>query len=47
MTAFRLASTGDDEQLRRGLSWLLDREIYTPGDWTQTTPAEPGGWSRD
>jgi squalene-hopene/tetraprenyl-beta-curcumene cyclase len=37
-------STPSDEHLRRGLTWLLDREIPTPGDWTETTNAKPGGW---
>jgi squalene-hopene/tetraprenyl-beta-curcumene cyclase len=32
------------EPVRRGLSWLLDREIRTSGDWTKTTPAQSGGW---
>ena len=34
----------DEEPVRRGMSWLLDREVRTSGDWTKTTPAESGGW---
>ena len=28
----------------RGIEWLLSKEVRTPGDWSQTVDAEPGGW---
>jgi squalene-hopene/tetraprenyl-beta-curcumene cyclase len=35
----------DDPNLLRAASWLLDREVRTPGDWQRRNPeAEPGGW---
>jgi squalene-hopene/tetraprenyl-beta-curcumene cyclase len=35
----------DDSNLLRAASWLLDREVRTPGDWQRRNPAaEPGGW---
>ncbi len=31
--------------LLRGVRWLLDREVRTPGDWQAKRPGvEPGGW---
>jgi squalene-hopene/tetraprenyl-beta-curcumene cyclase len=54
LTLRALAAAGvlvDDSRMRRGLSWLLDQEIRTPGDWTKTvrnvatrSASGPGGW---
>jgi len=30
--------------VRRALDWLVERQIFAPGDWSQTVDAEPGGW---
>jgi squalene-hopene/tetraprenyl-beta-curcumene cyclase len=36
---------GDSEESRAAVAWLLDKEVRTPGDWTNTAkPCEPGGW---
>lgn len=35
----------DSEQAARAASWLLDREVRRPGDWTRRFPGAPvGGW---
>jgi squalene-hopene/tetraprenyl-beta-curcumene cyclase len=35
----------EDAKLRRAASWLLDREVRSPGDWQRRLPdVEPGGW---
>ncbi|MEX0939255.1 MAG: prenyltransferase/squalene oxidase repeat-containing protein [Pirellulales bacterium] len=28
----------------RATSWLLDKEVRRPGDWSETVQAEPSGW---
>ncbi|MBN1588963.1 MAG: squalene--hopene cyclase, partial [Pirellulales bacterium] len=43
-----LAAAGldrDHPALGRGVDWLLDKQILTPGDWSETVDAEPGGWA--
>ncbi|MCO6453961.1 MAG: hypothetical protein J5I93_01490, partial [Pirellulaceae bacterium] len=30
--------------VRRGVAWLLDREVRRPGDWSVNVRAEPAGW---
>ncbi|MBN2216158.1 MAG: squalene--hopene cyclase [Pirellulales bacterium] len=43
-----LAAAGlrrDHPALARGVDWLLDKQILTPGDWSDTVSAEPGGWA--
>jgi squalene-hopene/tetraprenyl-beta-curcumene cyclase len=38
-------SPTDDPKLRRAASWLLDREVRSPGDWKRNLPdTAPGGW---
>lgn len=43
-----LAESGlapDDPSLLRAASWLLAKEVRTPGDWKRSNPeGEPGGW---
>jgi len=34
----------DHPALRRGIHWLLGRQILKPGDWALHTQAQPGGW---
>ncbi|HKU37797.1 MAG TPA: squalene--hopene cyclase [Polyangiales bacterium] len=34
----------DDPALRQAASWLLSKQTRRPGDWSQRSPAEPGGW---
>jgi squalene-hopene/tetraprenyl-beta-curcumene cyclase len=35
----------DNPSLLRAATWLLDREVRTPGDWQRGIPGtEPGGW---
>jgi squalene-hopene/tetraprenyl-beta-curcumene cyclase len=34
----------DHASARRGIEWLLSKEIRTRGDWAETVDAEPGGW---
>ncbi|GAB6164139.1 squalene--hopene cyclase [Thermostilla marina] len=34
----------DCAALRRAVTWLLDKQIRRPGDWSETVSAEPGGW---
>ncbi len=34
----------DGEHLDRGVEWLLEREIRTPGDWSSRVACEPAGW---
>jgi len=34
----------DHEAARRGIEWLLVKEVRTRGDWAETVHAEPGGW---
>ncbi len=36
--------SGQHEAMAAGVRWLLDRQIRRPGDWAETTKAEPGGW---
>lgn len=36
----------NSEALRRGLRWLLDEQVHSPGDWQELNPdLEPGGWA--
>jgi squalene-hopene/tetraprenyl-beta-curcumene cyclase len=46
--AFRaIAAAGakpDRPAIRRAVAWLLDRQTTSPGDWSATVDAEPGGW---
>ncbi|MHB8897473.1 MAG: terpene cyclase/mutase family protein [Thermoguttaceae bacterium] len=35
---------GNDPAIARGVDWLLDRQVRSPGDWSETVQAEPGGW---
>ncbi|MGD9645620.1 MAG: prenyltransferase/squalene oxidase repeat-containing protein [Pirellulales bacterium] len=47
ITLRALADSGlgpEHAAIERGTRWLLDRQIRQPGDWSQTTKAEPGGW---
>lgn len=34
----------DDPAITQAIDWLLDREVSTKGDWSDTVAAEPGGW---
>jgi squalene-hopene/tetraprenyl-beta-curcumene cyclase len=35
----------DDERVLRAATWLLDREVRRPGDWTRGNPeGKPSGW---
>ncbi len=36
--------TTDHEAMRRGIDWLLERQILSRGDWSETVDAAPGGW---
>src|SRR5207253_4959184 len=37
--------SGRHEALRRGSTWLVEREVRRPGDWSLANPGlEPGGW---
>lgn len=40
----RLADAVDHEALARAVDWLLDREIRTPGDWSEQVKAAPSAW---
>ena len=31
-------------KIERATTWLLDREIRQPGDWSETVDADPAGW---
>lgn len=48
LTLNALADAGlaePDEAVKRGVSWLLEREVRRPGDWSLMNPGvEPGGW---
>jgi squalene-hopene/tetraprenyl-beta-curcumene cyclase len=45
LNALADAGHGDDEAARRGVEWLLEREVRRPGDWSVANPGvEPGGW---
>jgi squalene-hopene/tetraprenyl-beta-curcumene cyclase len=36
----------DHPRLRRAAAWLIDRQIFKPGDWSVYNPdLEPGGWA--
>lgn len=34
----------ENENVRRSVNWLLDKEVRVPGDWSKTVDAEPAGW---
>ena len=34
----------DRPAVRHAVDWLLARQTTRPGDWSETVPAEPGGW---
>ena len=34
----------DHPAVRRGVQWLLHRQILKPGDWAVRAQAQPGGW---
>ncbi|QGJ68458.1 Squalene---hopene cyclase [Planctomycetales bacterium 10988] len=34
----------DHEALKKSAAWLLDKQVLTKGDWSETVTAEPGGW---
>ncbi|MEW6267880.1 MAG: squalene--hopene cyclase [Thermodesulfobacteriota bacterium] len=37
---------GDHPALRRAAEWLVDNQIFVPGDWSVYNPdLEPGGWA--
>lgn len=42
--ATRLPQAVAADTLARGVDWLLDREIRTPGDWSEQVSAEPSAW---
>jgi squalene-hopene/tetraprenyl-beta-curcumene cyclase len=48
LTLIALSDSGvsaADATVKRGVSWLLDREVRRPGDWSLLNPGvEPGGW---
>jgi squalene-hopene/tetraprenyl-beta-curcumene cyclase len=47
ITLRALAAAGvgpQDERVRRGIEWLLAKEVRTCGDWSRTVKAKPGGW---
>ncbi len=45
LNALADAETSAGEATNRGASWLLDREVRQPGDWSLTNAGlEPGGW---
>jgi squalene-hopene/tetraprenyl-beta-curcumene cyclase len=37
--------TAEDAPVARGITWLLEKEIRTPGDWSRRVRCEPGGWA--
>jgi squalene-hopene/tetraprenyl-beta-curcumene cyclase len=37
-------SEAEDKPLKSAVDWLLDKEVRTPGDWTERVKAKPGGW---
>ncbi len=42
-----LAAAGASPQspeMQRAARWLVERQITRSGDWSETVPAEPGGW---
>lgn len=42
--ATRLQGVVPHAALARGVDWLLDREIRTPGDWSEQVAAAPAAW---
>ena len=47
ITVRALADSGvgrDSPAMARAVNWLLDHQITSPGDWSQTVNAKPGGW---
>ncbi|MFL5328005.1 MAG: squalene--hopene cyclase [Gemmataceae bacterium] len=48
LSTIALADAGmasDSPCMRKAVSWMLDREVRTPGDWSLANPGvEPGGW---
>lgn len=47
ITLRALAASGvgpEHPQVRRGIEWLLSKEVRTRGDWAETVRAAPGGW---
>jgi len=47
ITLRALAAAGqgtDSEPVRKSIAWLLSKEVREPGDWTNNTRCEPGGW---
>lgn len=42
--ATRLQGSVPHAALARGVDWLLDREIRTPGDWSEQVAAAPAAW---
>jgi len=47
ITIRALAASGmttENPALRQSIDWLLQQQIQTPGDWSETVNAESGGW---
>ena len=47
ITLRALAAAGvgpENESIRRGIDWLLSKEVGTPGDWSNNVESNPGGW---
>jgi squalene-hopene/tetraprenyl-beta-curcumene cyclase len=48
LTLIGLADAGtpaESDAVRRGVDWLLEKEVRRPGDWSLANPGlEPGGW---
>jgi squalene-hopene/tetraprenyl-beta-curcumene cyclase len=47
ITVRALADSGvgrDSPAMTRAVDWLLDHQVTSPGDWSQTVNAKPGGW---
>lgn len=34
----------EDVAVTEAIDWLLDKEVRSPGDWSKSVDAEPGGW---
>ncbi len=48
ITLRALAAAGTSSShlaMRKGVAWLLNKQIRVKGDWSETVNAEPGGWA--
>lgn len=47
ITLRALAAAGhryENENIRRAVQWVLNKEVRSPGDWSKTVKTEPAGW---